>query len=266
MRHATLVFAVAGGRTDLLRALTPYPFHVTRPFYLDRALPDLATLYLQSTSGGLYGDDDLLLDIAVGPGARAMVTTQAATIARHGRGGTARMATRIEVAPGGMLVHAPDPLVMFPGARVATRTEITLHAGATLLCIDGFACHDPGGGRAAFDRLDARTVVRRPDGRVLLAEAGMIEGDELNGPASPLGPYAAFGSVLLFGTDTTPADWQAAADAAGCLAGLSALPNEAGCALRVLAPDGGRLARGLAGARDAGFAALFGHAPAPRRK
>ena len=66
--EAELHFAFRGGRTVLAHQHVPYPFHVTRAFHLDRARPDLATLYLQSASGGLYRGDQLVLDIDVAPG------------------------------------------------------------------------------------------------------------------------------------------------------------------------------------------------------
>src|SRR6266568_3233645 len=69
--EASLHFATGGGRTVLVHQHVPYPFHVTRAFHLDRARPDLATLYLQSASGGLYRGDRLMLDIDVAPGAAA---------------------------------------------------------------------------------------------------------------------------------------------------------------------------------------------------
>ena len=74
----------------LLRQHVPYPFHVTRPFYLDAQRPDLATLYLQSSSGGVYGGDDLSLTLDIRAGAAAQVTTQAATIVHDCRGSPAR--------------------------------------------------------------------------------------------------------------------------------------------------------------------------------
>ncbi len=65
---ATLRFARGGGRTFLKEQRTPYPFHTTRPHYLDADRPDLATLYLQSASGGLYRGDRLELCARSRPG------------------------------------------------------------------------------------------------------------------------------------------------------------------------------------------------------
>ena len=67
--EALLHFCRAGGRTVLAGQRLPYPFHATRTFYLDRANPEIATLYLQSASGGLYRGDSHGLSFVVGPNA-----------------------------------------------------------------------------------------------------------------------------------------------------------------------------------------------------
>src|SRR6202046_3724502 len=57
--EVVLVAELAGGRTILRRQHVGYPFHITRAFQLDRMRPDLAALYLQPTSGGLYAPERL---------------------------------------------------------------------------------------------------------------------------------------------------------------------------------------------------------------
>ncbi len=71
---AKLTFRRHGSRSFLAHQHTPHPFHLTRPFYLPGDPQGMATLYLQSSSGGLYGDDDLSLHIALEEGAGAHVT------------------------------------------------------------------------------------------------------------------------------------------------------------------------------------------------
>src|SRR5277367_3978476 len=81
-----LVAELAGGRTVLRRQQAGYPFHITRTFQLDPKRPDLATLYLQSASGGFYAGDRLKFDLTVGQGAALHLTTQASTVVHDGRG------------------------------------------------------------------------------------------------------------------------------------------------------------------------------------
>ena len=245
----------------------PYPFHVTQPFYLDPGRPDLATLYLQSASGGLYSGERLDLSVAAGEGAAVAVTTQSASIVHDCRGQPAVQAVRLSLACDSLMAYTPDPLVLFPGAAIRTALEVTLAPGSVAVCQDGFACHDPSGAGACFEMISTEIIVRASGGHVRVSDRGLIWGGSLGSAASPLGPYRAAGSVLLLGMILP--DGKALLsriDALGCLSGLSELPNGAGTGIRLLAPDGGRLALGLSLASGACFQAAAGVFPAPRRK
>ena len=265
--RATLDFAVAGGRTALLRQHVPYPFHVTRPFYLDPERPDLATLYLQSASGGIYRNERLALTITAGRNAAAAVTTQSATIVHDCRGQPATQTVHLALGQGSLLVYAPDPVVLFPGAALRTILHLTLAPGAIALCQDGFACHDPAGHGSAFDHIASETIVRTPDGHQHMTDRGLFYGATLDQTCSPLGPYGAAGGIALLGKLLPHGKvLQDRIDALGCLSGVSALPNGIGTGIRLLATDGGALARGLAVAFSACFQAAVGALPAARRK
>src|SRR3954453_9887850 len=99
-RKAEVLLAAefAGGRTILRSQQVGYPFHVTRAFHLDQMRPELATLYLQSASGGLYAADRLKLDLTVGARAALHLTTQASTVVHEGRncGSIMRHAVRVD--------------------------------------------------------------------------------------------------------------------------------------------------------------------------
>lgn len=266
---AELQFHVAGGHTRLGRQRMPYPFHVTRAFHLDPMRPDLATLYLQSASGGLYRGDRLTLSIGAAAGAAAHVTTQASTIVHDTRGHDAALSTRIEVGAGGFLAYTPDPLVLFPGAAIESATDVMLADGASALLCDGFSWHDPNGSGRAFDRCTVTTIVRDSRGRQIICDRGSIRGAHFLGGTSPLGPYRAVGTMLVLGRGSErlePAEFEDRLGAIGCLSGLSPAPGGIGHSARVLAPDGGTLARGLAVAFGLAFKALTGVEPAPRRK
>ena len=80
---------------------------------------------------------------------------------------------------------------------------------------------------------------------------------------------AAAGSVIMIMPPDRLADVaeiEAAADDCGCLAGVSAAPNGAGLAMRLLAPDGGTLIRGIEAAFHVAARAALGVELAPRRK
>jgi len=139
--EVVLVAELAGGRTVLRRQHVGYPFHITRPFQLDRNKPELATLYLQSTSGGLYAADRLALDLVVGVGAALNLTTQASTVVHDGRGDRSTMRQSLTVENGAFCAFISDPYVLFPGANLHVETTVTAATDAIVIVADGFAAH-----------------------------------------------------------------------------------------------------------------------------
>ena len=267
--EASLHFCRAGGRTVLVGQRLPYPFHATRTFYLDRANPEIATLYLQSASGGLYRGDSHGLSFVVGPNALAHVTTQASTIVHHTHKNPASQRIRIEVGDDAFAAMTPEPLVLFPGAEISCVTDVTLAATGCAILIDGVTHHDPEGQGRPFDRYSNVIVVRNAEGAVLLADRGSIAGELMTGPASPLGPFSAVGTLLVLGQGSERCDpeiLESCLAARGCTAGISQLPNDAGIGGRILAANGGVLAQGLEAAFAVAFEALIGAPPARRRK
>jgi urease accessory protein len=267
--EALLVAEFAGGRTILRRQHVGYPLHVTRAFYLDRPRPDLATLYLQSASGGLYAGDRLKLDLTVEANASLHLTTQASTVVHHGRDIGSLQQQSIKVKAGGFCALISDPYVLFPGANLSLRTSAEVAEDGVLIIADGFAVHDPHKRGDIFQRFATEMRVLRPDGTRLVVDAGAIGGGELAALFGALGGMAAAATLLVMAPpDRCPdiAQIEAAADRSGCLAGASAAPNGAGIAMRLLAPDGGTLARGVEAAFHVAAEAALGVALARRRK
>ncbi len=226
--------------------------------------PSVAALILQSASGGLYCGDRLALDIAAGAGARAWITSQAATVVHAAAGISVR--TRLEAASGAVLALATDPYILFPGTALSVQTDVLLGPGATVVLAEGFASHDPAEAGRPFTRLATRCRVLDGE-RVLVDEAGAIGGDAFLGPASPLGPHRAMGTVMLLGAAALDAAAiERALDVLGVLGGVTALPNAAGTCVRLLAGTGGTLARGLDAVSAAAFTAAFGGKPPARRR
>jgi urease accessory protein len=264
-----LVAELAGGKTVLRRQHVGYPFHITRPFQLDRNKPELATLYLQSTSGGLYAADRLALDLAVGAGAALNLTTQASTVVHDGRGDGSIMRQSLIVEDGAFCAFISDPYVLFPGADLRIETTITVATDAVVILADGFAAHDPHRRGGTFARFSTDTTIRGQDGKLVMADRGGIGGNELSAGCGALGGMAAAGSVIMIAPPDRLADVaeiEAAADDCGCLAGVSAAPNGAGLAMRLLAPDGGALIRGIEAAFHIASRSALGVELAPRRK
>jgi urease accessory protein len=268
--EAFLVAELAGARTILRRQHVAYPFHVARAFQLDRMRPHLATLYLQSASGGLYAADRLTLDVTVGTGAALHLTTQASTVVHDGRGSGATMRQSVTVKEEAFCAVISDPYILFPGANLHTATIAVVDAAAVLIMADGLAAYDPHRRGGTFQGFSMDTRVRRPDGTPVVFDRGQVWGNDLGpGDCGAIGGMTAAGSVLVIAPpDKRPdaAEIETAADNCGCLAGVTTAPNDAGLAMRLLAPDGGTLARGIEAAFHVAGRAALGVELAVRRK
>lgn len=267
LRRPELDIAVErrGAASCLVGRYVTYPFHLTRAFTLDAACPEVATLYMQSSSGGFYAGEDLTVRVRIGTGAALHLTTQASTLVHGDCGRPARMRVLIEVAAGGFLAYTPDPQILFPGAASDTRVEIALQGDGAAFLTDGLLVHDPNRAGGAPLSYKSRVDVRR-DGQLVASDRQVIDGSHLARPDGPLHGHRVAASGLWL---AVPADAHGFEDAlayTGCLAGVSTLPNGAGLGLRLLARDGAAHEAAMRAAFGHVFAAHFGVPPALRRK
>jgi urease accessory protein len=268
-----LDFANGGnGRTFLNRQYASYPFHVCRAQYLDPEMPGLATLYLQSCSGGLYRDDAHRLEFRIAPQAEAHVTTQASTIVHGMATGGAHQDIRIEAEADSYLEYLPDPLILFPASRFSSKTTVSMAEDATVLLNDAYLLHDPAGGERLFSAYTSEIVIEDASGRRLAIDRLSIDtaGIDVRRPGI-IGGYAAQGTLVA----ATRGDHVAATLAelrklepcsAEAAIGASLLPRSAGLIVRVLATDGVALRRVLHRCWSICRQAVKDSAAVPRRK
>ncbi len=270
--RAELQFAQApSGRSYLARQYVPYPFHITRPFYLDQAPAGLATVYLQSASGGAYRGDRLALSVGVEAEAAAQVTTQASTLVHAGRGGLVALGQDLRLAPGAYLEYLPDPLILMAEADCESRTEVHIAEDAVLLLCDSFLTHDPEGRGRLPSRFLSELRIRTEGGRTLLLDRFRLQAEGRGAAGfTALAGHACHASFAVLAPRQGPALTEALrrtlAELPRVYASASALAEERGAWVRLLATDGVALSAALTALWQAARSFLTGVAPEPRRK
>ncbi|HVY05970.1 MAG TPA: urease accessory protein UreD, partial [Burkholderiales bacterium] len=132
--QAQLTFARdANGATYVDRQRVGYPFHVGRRLSMPGDPPGMPTIYLQSCSGGIFEGDDLGLRIEAGENSAAHVSTGAATVVHSMETEAASQRTHVELRAGAYFEYLPDPLILFPRARLATAMRVVVHPGAVAI-------------------------------------------------------------------------------------------------------------------------------------
>jgi urease accessory protein len=214
--------------------------------------------HLHNVSGGVLDNDDLRLQIEIGPDARAQITTTGATRVYRSRSveAVARQHTEITVGGRGVLEYLPDALIPYARSRFHQSTTIELKNEATLFWWESTAP-----GREAAGEVFAYHALRtsldlRADGQPVALERYAIE-PALRNPTSParLGPFRYFSSFYVCQAGRAATTWRDLESQLGDLAeelsrpgevlwGVSAL-TACGLVIRGVALKGRDLTQGL---------------------
>lgn len=238
-----LGFEYDGGRTVLANLERRLPYIVQRPLYCDEHMPHLAWVFVITSTGCVVQGDRLAMEVALGSGAQAHVTTQAASKIHAMDANYALQVQSITLGDGAYLECLPDPVIPHRRARFVSDTRITVAPTATVLWSEII---QPGRKHHHPDECFGATVVSmsiaasRPDGRRLFAEKLLME------PAryavrqtGVMDAFDVLANVMLLTpkdcADRVHARVQATVDLAGGLAcGACRLPNDAGLVYKVL--------------------------------
>lgn len=164
--EARVRFARAGARSEAQRAFETGGLRLRFP----RAEAECEAV-LVNTGGGMAGGDRATIEVVVGLGARALVTTQAAEKVYRCEGEPVRVETSLEVEAGGQLVWAPQETLLFDRAALERRLVAEVAADASLLIVESVVFGRLASGETnAAARLVDRWRVRR-GGRLIFAEA-----------------------------------------------------------------------------------------------
>jgi urease accessory protein len=261
-----------GGRTWLRRQRAAYPFHVGRAWHVPGDPEGMLTLYVQSCSGGVFQQDVLGLRLTGKAGARVHVTTAASTVVHTMDRGDAVQTLEIDAQPGALVEYLPDPLILFPGARLRNIVRVRADPAAQVMLWDAALAHDPAGKARPFDWLLSDLTIADPHGAVLARDRYRLLGEVFR--ASQPGVmhgYACQGAFVVVQRVVPQQQMVDALRAAlpasdSIYAGATRLPAECGAWVRVLARDAVGLREALQRAWYAARQTLTGREPAARRK
>ena len=241
-----LCFERRGAGTVLAGSRFTLPLQVMAPVALDDAA---CVVSLLNPTGGVVGGDRLTIDVEVGPGAHACLTTPSATRIYRTAGEPAVQRVRLVLAPDAVAEWVPDHTIPSAGAALRQSLEIEAGAGATLLAIDAFAAGRVARGEAwRFARLDSALTVRDARGLVLHDRFVLEGGEGWRGLGFAEGrPY--FATVVVVAEagldDFVTALPGVLADVAGAIGAAARLPRR-GALIRCLAADAPALSDALA--------------------
>jgi urease accessory protein len=264
-----LEFGQNHGTTRLVSGYATGPQRVQRALYPDPALPDMAFAFIQSVSGGVLQGDRLGIDVHVNGGARAHLTTQAASKIYRMDRNYATLHLAMTVDPGAYLEYLPDFVIPYRSARFYQEIELRVADDGTLLIADLIAPGRVASGEAfQFDILCTRTQARNLHGQLRFTDYVRLQpGDTSPDRPGLLDGHPYYASLLVLTKQVCPerlvASVREVVEGLSGFAGASCLPHEDGAILRLIATSGPAAQAAVLAAWSAWRTLLLG-VPAPK--
>lgn len=252
------------------------PLRVVRAFHLANGS---AMAHLHNISGGLFGGDDLTLQVEIGKGAEAQLTTAGATRVYRRSPGTAITQQRNEftVSEDALLEYVPDAIIPFARSNYYQCTIVRLSRNAGLFWWEILAPGREARNEVfAFERIEMRTDIQASDELISIDRMKLEPHQKSLASPGRMGPYrycATFfvckaGVGVEFWLDLETHLRKIATDMPRLdetLWGISALKAH-GVMIRCLAKQGCDVTTGLFCLWDTAKLALYGrHAIRPRK-
>jgi len=221
---------------------------------------DVLEAVVVNTAGGMTGGDRFDLDIALGPGAKLLLTTAAAEKIYRSLGPNTEIQAKLDIGSGGTLAWLPQETILFDRVRLRRSIEADLAPDANLLLAEGVVFGRSAMGETlAHGHFSDRWRVRR-GGALVFAENLRLD----DAIAERLAQRAVAGDAVAIASILKVPGDEAAATAVRArekdFAGEVGVSAWNGLALaRLVAPDGAALHRDLITVLSA-----FGNMPLPR--
>ncbi|MFD1198069.1 urease accessory protein UreD [Brucella gallinifaecis] len=239
-----LGFSVRNGRSVLHDLYRVAPLLVQQALYWDEAMPELPICSIISIGGGILQGDRYKIDIHVGEGACAQVTSQGANRVHRMDANYASQYQTVTVEAGAYLEYLPDFTIPYRDSRFINHTDIVIDESATLIYGEMMMTgrkHHHESERFGFDLLSMMVSVKRPDGKRIFTDKVLIEkGNPTIDFAAVMRGFDAFANIVCI----TPPDVAArikervqvnfGTEAPRAISGVSMLPNNAGLMLRAV--------------------------------
>ncbi len=239
-------FERRGARTAMVNVNRRVPFLVQRALHWDLGLPDMACVFIMTTSGGILQGDRYSLEIDVEADASAHVTTQSATKIQSMDANYAAQVQTIRLQEGAYLEYIPEPIIPYRDSRFITDTRIEIHPSATLLyseiLVPGRRYHHPDE-YFGFDVFSSTITGYTPEGLETYSEKFVLEPRKRPlRQVGVMGAYDIYANVMLL---TPPACAEAISAKIGAdlhpqrpvAYGVSKLPNDAGLVFKILGDE-----------------------------
>ena len=270
--HLDLRLRTHCDKTFIDRQYSRYPFHICKPLYVDDHPGGMATIYVQSSAGGIFAGDRLSVRVCAQPYSQVHLTSQASTVVHRMTGSNALLDTSVQIGDGALVEYLPDPLILFPDSDLTSRLSVRLNGRSAAIFCDSFLMYDPYHRGEHCSNFTNETSVYSADNQLLCRDRTSVSGSEI-----ALQTEGIMGSNMVVGTFYYLHEEEdvsrmlgrlneAVEEVPGTYVGVSALPNEVGVWARIIAAEVADLRHTITRLWTAARENVTGRKPLKRRK
>jgi urease accessory protein len=229
------------GKTVVIKQFSQVPLQFQRALYPENSLPEMAYLYVMSSSGGILQGDRYRTDVLLKNKAIAHMTTQGATSIYSMNSNFASQIVNITVDENCYLEYIPDQIIPFKNSRYYQKVNLNVHNNSTLIYSEILTP-----GRVAmeesfeYDICYLRTHCKNQDKKIRFLENTKIEPKKQRlEDFGILGEYKIVGTVYILTTKEDVIELENTINenirkSDGVSFGTSILPDESGIIIRIL--------------------------------
>lgn len=232
-------------KTVITKQFFQVPLQVQRILHLEKSIPQMAYLYMLSSSGGILQGDRYRINITVKDNAISHITTQGATRIYGMNANYASQTLNITTHPGSYLEYIPDQIIPYKNSRYHQKVNLQVDNSSTLIYAEILTP-----GRVAmhelfeYDICYLQTCCQDQNQRIKFMENAKIQPkDQPVTKFGILGNYKTVGTVYIMTMkkylgrlkDMINQDIKQTYDSNTCISfGTSTLPNNSGIVIRIL--------------------------------
>ncbi|MBI1662836.1 MAG: urease accessory protein UreD [Nitrosopumilus sp.] len=121
------------GKTVVTKQFSQVPLQIQKALYTESFLPQMAFLYVISSSGGILQGDRYRTDILLKNKAISHITTQGATRIYSMNANSASQILNITVEENCYLEYIPDQIIPYKNSRYYQKVNLNVHDNSTLI-------------------------------------------------------------------------------------------------------------------------------------